>query len=101
MYRSVELDQFKHDFELFLEAYRRECIGRSSGYALSQFLKEMVPHIYRYFDVTIKGEIKELVETRHLSVPQEGLHERIVMTEGLLYTLEKDVVDIENRRIAI
>lgn len=42
-----------------------------------------------------------MVETRHLSVPQEGLHERIVMTEGLLFTLEKDIIAIENRRLAV
>mgnify|MGYP000889902995 FL=1 len=41
------------------------------------------------------------MENRHLSVPQEGLHERIVMTEGLLFTLEKDIVVIETRRLAI
>lgn len=58
IYRSNQLDQFEQDFHVFLESYRRDCIGKSSGYALSQFLKELVPSIYQYFDGAIKGEIK-------------------------------------------
>jgi len=58
IYRSSQLDQFEQDFDLFLQSYHRDCIGKSSGYALSQYLKELVPQIYRYFDGAIKDEIK-------------------------------------------
>jgi hypothetical protein len=80
MYHSNNRDQFEQDFQHFLENYSKECIGQSSGLALTQFLKELVPQIYKYFDASIKDEIKEMVNHRHTSEPQEGLHERIVMT---------------------
>jgi hypothetical protein len=101
MYRSSNCDQFEEDFQQFLESYNRECMGQSSGLALSQFLKELIPQVYKYFDAAIKDEIREIVSHRHTSEPQEGLHERIVMTEGLLYTLERDIIDIEIKRLAV
>lgn len=96
-YTTKNLSLYSDDFSRFLNEYKVRSLGANNGEALKHWMAGHNKKVEAYFTEVITTDLSKSVAKSN-DQSKDDLIERIALTEGMLATVEKELISLERKR---